>query len=136
MKLCQIYNSAAHYRESIFLLMDNAFNCDYVFGKSLGDIKQMDTSKLRGRVTKVNNKKLGYGIYWQPKVQSLLSKNYDTFLILGDTRCISTWLFCILARLFHRKKRIFFWSHGWYGKETKAQKLLKKILKWIVRQPN
>lgn len=132
MKLCQIYNYAAHYRAEIFQLMDQTFDCDYVFGASLGDIKQMDTSVLRGNVTKVKNKKIGH-FYWQPHVISLLGKGYDTYLILGDTRCLSTWMFCLIARLLYRKKRIFFWSHGWYGKETKAEKILKKI---FFRLPN
>lgn len=125
MHLCQIYNSAAHYREEIFLAMDRTFDCDYVFGASLGDIRQMDTSKFRGYVTKVKNKRW-HGFYWQLGVQRLLNEDYDTFLILGDTRCISTWLFCIRARLFCRNKRIFFWTHGWYGKETRLEKMLKK----------
>lgn len=133
MKLCQIYNSAAHYREEIFLLMDRSFECDYVFGSLIGDIRQMDTTLLKGKVTKVVNKSFGHGFYWQPGVQSLLTNDYDTFLVLGDTRCLSTWAFCIRARLFHIRKRVFFWSHGWYGKETKAEKFLKKI---FFRLPN
>ena len=127
MKILQIYNSAAHYRTSIFLLMDKEFDCDYVFGESLGDIKQMDTSLLRGKVTKVKNHFFRKGFYWQPEVQSMLTKDYDTFLVLGDTRCLSTWLFCIRARLFHRRKRIFFWTHGWYGKESGIEKWVKKL---------
>ena len=126
MKICQIYNSAAHYRQSIFLLIDKEFECDYLFGESLGDIKQMDTSLLRGSVTKVRNHFVGKGFYWQPKVQKQLNKSYNTFLILGDYHCLSTWLLCIRARLFYRRKRIFFWTHGWYGKENVIEKLVKK----------
>ena len=133
MKLCQIYNSAAHYREEIFLLIDRTFDCNFVFGAFLGDIRQMDTYLLKGKVRKVENRHLCHGFYWQPKIQGVLTKKYDTFLMLGDTRCLSTWLFCIRARLFHRRKRIFFWSHGWYGKETKVEKFLKKI---FFRLPN
>ena len=116
MKLCLIYNSAPHYRKGIFLLLDKEFDCDYLFGESLGDIKQMDTTKLRGRVTKVKNRFFVGAFYWQPGVQRLLTKSYDTYLILGDYHCLSTWLFCMRARLFHRKKRIYFWTHGWYGR--------------------
>ena len=127
MKICQIYNNAAHYRKGIFTLMDCEFNCDYVFGSSLGDIKQMDTSEFRGKVTKVKNSFFLKGFYWQPRVQSLLNKDYNVFIMLGDTRCLSTWLFCLRARLFHRKKRIFFWTHGWYGKESPIEKTVKKM---------
>ena len=133
MKLLQIYNSAPHYRESIFRLIDNTFDCDYIFGKKMGDIKQMDTSFLRGTVTKVDNKRFPGRLYWQKGVQKNLRFGYDTFIILGDTRCLSTWLFCLRARLFFPKKRIFFWTHGWYGKESRFEGVLKKL---FFRLPN
>lgn len=127
MKICQIYNGAAHYRENFFLMMDSVFDCDYVFGESTGDIRQMDTTKLRGHVMKVKNHFFSHGFYWQSGIQHLLLKKYDFYLILGDTHCLSTWLFCLRARMWHRKKRIFFWTHGWYGKENFMEKILKKI---------
>ena len=133
MKLLQIYNSAPHYRESIFRLIDSTFDCDYIFGKSMGDIKQMDTSFLRGNVTKVDNKYLPGRFYWQKGVQKYLGRDYDKFIALGDTRCLSTWLFCIRARLFYPKKRVFFWTHGWYGKEGRMERMLKKL---FFRLPN
>lgn len=126
MKICLIYNSAAHYRESIFMLMDCEFDCDFLFGESMGDIRQMDTSKLRGAVTKVKNHFLKGGFYWQPGVQRLLRSKYDAFVFLGDTRCLSTWLFCIRANLAKRGNQIYFWTHGWYGKETCIERWLKK----------
>ena len=133
MKLLQIYNSAPHYRESIFRLVDSTFDCDYIYGMRMDDIKQMDTSFMKGKVTKVNNKRLPGSFYWQNGVQKYLRQGYDTFIILGDTRCLSTWLFCTRARLFYPKKQIFFWTHGWYGKESRAEKVLKKL---FFRLPN
>lgn len=126
MKILQIYNSAAHYRESVFLLMDKTFDCDYVFGESLGDIKQMDTSKFRGCVTIVNNRFFRRGFYWQPGIQQFLGKDYDAYIMLGDTRSLSTWWFCLRAKLSGRSKRIYFWTHGWYGKETGLERWLKR----------
>lgn len=126
MKLCLIYNSAAHYRESIFLRLDSEFDCDFVFGESLGDIKQMDTSILHGDVMKVKNKSIWKGLYWQPGIQRLLDSKYDTFVMLGETRCLSTWLFCLRAKQKGRSKRICFWTHGWYGKESRMERWLKK----------
>lgn len=126
MKLCQIYNSAAHYREGVFLLIDKTFDCDYVFGESLGDIRQMDTSKFRGNVTTVKNHFFQKGFYWQPGVQGLLKKKYDAYIMLGDTRCLSTWLFCLRAKLKGCSKQIYFWTHGWYGKENAMGSWLKK----------
>lgn len=127
MKFCLIYNFAQHYRTSIFKLIDQEFDCDFVFGDSYLNVKKMDYALLRGKVTEVHTKHFG-GWSYQPGIQSLLRKDYDTFVLLGESRSLSTWLFCIRARLFHRKKKVCFWSHGWYGKETKVENILKKML--------
>ena len=85
----------------------------------------MDYSLLNGKVTELHNGKIGPFAY-QHGTLSLLKK-YDTFLMIGDTRNLATWLFMFLSK-FHRNKRIFFWCHGWYGKETKLESFLKHIL--------
>lgn len=127
MKLCLIYNFAQHYRASIFKLIDETFDCHFVFGDSYLDVKKMDYSLLRGKVTEVPTKHLG-GWSYQKGIQSLLRKDYDSYILLGESRSLSTWLFCLRARLFHPKKRIYFWSHGWYGKETRMENVIKKML--------
>lgn len=127
MKLCLIYNFAQHYRTSIFTLMDKKFCVDFVFGDSMGDVKKMDYSLLRGNVNEVHINKFKKGYSWQPKVISYLFKDYDRYILLGDTRSLSTWVFCILARILCPQKKVYFWSHGWYGKESKKEKLIKKI---------
>jgi glycosyltransferase involved in cell wall biosynthesis len=127
MRILQVYNSAAHYRESVFLLIDEHYDCDYVFGRQFGDIKQMDTSKLHGRVMITENKFLGRHFYWQPGVQDFLRRDYDAFLLLGDTHCLSTWIFCFRAYLLGLRNKVYFWTHGWYGKETRIERLLKKV---------
>lgn len=131
-KLCLIYNFAQHYRESIFLLIDNHFSCDYFFGNSLGDIKQMDTSKLKGQVKKVEYIRW-HGFWWQKGVTAMSVKPYDTFLMLGETHNLSTWLFSLRLRLFYPRKKLYYWSHGWYGKEKRNEKFLKKV---FFRLPN
>lgn len=127
MRLCLIYNYAQHYRSSIFSLIDKEFDCDFVFGDKMSDVKKMDYSLLTGNVLEVKTKRLFGGWYYQPGVFRQLRKDYDTYLILGETRALSTWLFCIVARLFYPRKKVFFWSHGWYGKETRLERAIKKI---------
>ena len=46
-KLCLIYNTAPRYREAIFRAIDNEYDCDWYFGKTKSDIKEMDTSLLK-----------------------------------------------------------------------------------------
>ena len=127
LNLCLIYNYAQHYRTSIFKLIDQEYDCDFFFGDSYLNVKKMDYSLLRGRVTEVAIKRIG-GWSYHPGIQRLLNMDYDAYLLLGESRSLSTWLFFIRARLFHKKKRVYFWSHGWYGKESRAERIFKKLL--------
>ena len=106
-------------------------NVDFVFGDTMGDVKKMDYSLLRHSVMEVGKIKIGHLTY-QKKVVSLLRKNYTHYLILPDTRCISSWLFLLISR-FYSKKKVYIWTHGWYGKESGIEKILKKIM---FRLPN
>lgn len=127
MKLCVIYNYAQHYRTNIFTLMDKTFNCDWMFGDSMDDVKKMDYSLLHGQVTETHTKNLIAGWYWQPGVVGQLFKDYDHYILLGETRALSTWTFCLLARLLKPQKKVYFWTHGWYGKESIIESIVKKL---------
>lgn len=127
MKILYLDNVASHYRKAVFLLMDKTFDIDYLFGASLGDIKQMDTSILRGHVEKTQTKRVFGRWYWQPGLIGKLFKSYDKYLLIGETHALSTWLFCMLANLIGKRKRVYFWTHGWYGKESGIERSVKKF---------
>lgn len=133
MKLCNIYNFAPHYRASIFVEMDRAFDCDWYFGKSNADIKKMDYALLTGRITELNTRLLGPFSWYVGMLRLLRCKEYDTYLVFGQTKDLSTWIFCLIGRVFYPKKRIYLWTHGWYGKETSVQAFIKRI---FFRLPN
>lgn len=128
MKICLIYNFAQHYRTGIFQLIDQNFECVFVFGDEYLDIKKMDYSLLKGKVNEVPTKKIFGGWLYRPCIQKYLHEDFDCYLMLGESRVLSTWLFCIKARLFHPHKKVYFWSHGWYGKESKVERIMKKML--------
>ena len=129
MKLCNIYNSAAHYRRGIFLRMDEAFDCAWAFGrKPIGgkDIKSMEPREFRRFLGYLDNRRIAGNWYWQRGALRLLFRDFDTYLVLGEPFCLSTWIFCALAKLMPRK-RVFFWTHGWYGRENFVKRVMKKI---------
>lgn len=132
MKVCLIYNYAQHYRASIFKLIDQTFDCDFVFGDKMGDVKKMDYSLLQGKITEVHTLRMPGGWNWQPILSQLLKK-YDVYILLGETKSLSTWVFSIISRILTPQKKLFFWSHAWYGKESSIEKLIKKI---FFRLPN
>lgn len=72
----------------------------------MSDVKKMDYSLLKGNVEEVHNKHLK-GSYFQKGVLRKLRQDYDRYIMLGETRCISTWLFLILSKFYRKRKYIF-----------------------------
>ena len=123
-RLCYVTTIAAHYRSAIYLLMDKTFDIDFIFGDHPADIR-FDISQLRNHAKVIWNTQITSRIDYQKGVPFLFTK-YDTILITGATHCLSTWLLLFFAYPF-KKKRVFLWSHGWYGKESRMERIMKKI---------
>ena len=114
-KLCCIYNSAAHYREPIFMLMDQTFDVDWHFGPLKDDsIKQMDISTLK-HAKRYKTLYFGRFSWIKGYLPQLFKKEYRTYLTLGESYNLSGWLFLFLCKWFNKKK-VYLWSHGFYGK--------------------
>lgn len=126
MKLCIIYNYAPHYRTEIFKLIDEEFDCTWYFGDSMSDVKKMDYAILKHPIIEVKTTKIG-NFSFMNGIIGLLLKGYSHYLILPDTHSLSSWLFLLLSRL-HPQKKVYIWTHGWYGKESRVEKILKKIM--------
>lgn len=124
-KYCLIYNYAQHYRLGIFKLLNNNLKVDFYFGDKLGDIKKIDYSELSNFKGELKNIKVWNNFYWQKGALRLLLKKYDNFILLGEYHCLSTWLFLFVNKIVGKK--VFLWSHAWYGKENEWEKLVKKL---------
>lgn len=128
-KFCLIYNTAPHYREAIFKAIDNEYDCDWYFGETKSDIKEMDLSLLKsysyyryyGNPSK---------LYWKSVLSNLFKKKYGTYMILAESRALSDYVFIGLKTLLFPKKKIYIWTHGWYGKESKLEEKMKL---WLFR---
>lgn len=129
-KLCLIYNTAPRYREAIFRAIDAEYDCDWYFGPTKSDIKEMDTSQLKNvSYYKTYGNPLKW--YWKRHYLRLLfRKDYSNYFMLAETRSISDWIFFWLAFKFFKKKKFYIWTHGWYGKETGIDAKMKL---WLYR---
>lgn len=128
MKLCLIYNFAPKYREGIFCKIDSKYDCDWYFGENQTNIKGLDLSMLKRVKTLRNRTVFRHPLYWQQGVLGLLRNNeYRTYFMLGDLYCLSTWAFIFLKKILCPGKHIYFWTHGWYGKEGFVKRVLKRI---------
>jgi glycosyltransferase involved in cell wall biosynthesis len=124
-KTCLIYNYAQHYRASIFSLLDKELDIEFYFGDKMQDVKKMDYSLLSNFKYELKNIKIISSIYWQKGAIKLFFKKYDNYIILGEYYCISTWILLILCKI--SKKKIYLWTHGWYGRENLWKKIIKKF---------
>lgn len=126
-KLCLIYNTAPRYREAVFRAIDKEYDCDWYFGYTQNDIKEMDTSLLKN-VKYYKSWGNPAKLYWKRGILKLLfKKEYQNFFMLAEARSITDYLFFALASMLFPKKRIYIWTHGWYGKETG---LIAKMKLW------
>ena len=127
-KLCLVFNIASRYREAIYRLIDQSYPCDWYFGINTTDIKEFDLSLLHS-VRKVREWRVPHTPFcYQRGIPALLwRREYQTFFMLGDMYSLSSWVVLLSRKLFFPKKKIYFWTHGWYGKETAIRKFLKKI---------
>lgn len=126
MRILQHNNIGSHYRAAIYLLMDKELGCDFCFGDHLDDIKKIDYSVFTHKVTELHNVFFKHG-YWQKGMLRMLREDYDTYILNGDSRCVSTWLFLFLKNLFYPRKKAYLWSHGMLGKEGGLNKLVCRL---------
>ena len=123
-KLCLISNTASHYRTPIYKLIDQTFDTRFFFSEPFENIKLKDYRELSNTVTELKTWHW-HNFSFQHGAVALLKHDFDYFITLGDVRSLSTWVFLIRAKL-HNKK-VYVWTHGWYGKESKVEILIKKL---------
>lgn len=123
-RLVLIYNTAPRYREAIFRAIDEEYDCEWYFGETKTDIKEMDLSLLKSaHYYKYSGKPSK--LYWKKGLLSLLfKKENQVFFTLAESRSLTDYLFFGLSRIL--KKKVYVWTHGWYGKETRLEAALKK----------
>jgi glycosyltransferase involved in cell wall biosynthesis len=112
-KYCLIYNFPQHYRETIFKKMDDEIDCDFYFGDKLDwapDIKPMNVEGLKGFKGILKNKKIFKLFIWQKGAFMLVFKNYQHYILYGDSFYISNYFLVLFAKLLGKKT--YLWTHG------------------------
>ncbi len=124
-KICMFFNDLAVYRRAIYKMLDEEYDCEWYIEDVNTGVKEFDASELK-RVHRLPVRKRG-SFYTVKGFLKLLRQDFDVYFVLGATRNFTLFVFCVLKRLFYPDKRVYFWTHGLYGKETKAELLLWKI---------
>lgn len=124
-KYCLIYNFNQHYRQAIFKKMYSELDCDFYFGDKLDwapDIKPMDLKDFKGYKATLENKRILKYFIWQVGAFKLVFKNYDFYILYGDSFYLSNWFIMIFAKLL--RKKTFIWTHGLYKDLSWKSKVL------------
>jgi glycosyltransferase involved in cell wall biosynthesis len=100
--------------------IENNFDTYWYFENANTGCKVFDKNELKHSYS-LHVVKLG-SYFWDKGLVSLLRKDYDNFLITGATRNLSLYTMLLAKCIFFRKKKIYLWSHGYYGKESWIQK--------------
>jgi len=125
-RICCLFNVMPHYRSAIYNLISEELPVDIYAGDTAGfPIKLIAYPQLKGFKRTFRYRKVFKSAYILSGASLLSFKNYNTYLITGAYNCISTWL--ILAMLLFSQKKVYLWSHGFYGGEGKIKNLIKKI---------
>lgn len=126
-KICCIFNIPSLYREKIYLDIDKEYDCEWYFEREENGINLFDTNKLK-KVHILEHGKFFSRFYTMKGLVSMVwkHKEYDKYLMLGTPMCVSLWELCIFLKLFRPNKKIYFWTHGWYGKETITERIIKR----------
>lgn len=123
-KYCFSFNDPSIYREAIYKLMDESYDCDWYFDELDSSLKSFDVRELQ-HVYELKRVNIG-PFYWVKGLLPLLWKGYKVYLMRGATRNLSSFVFLILKKIFFPQKKVIFWTHGFYGKESKLETLLFK----------
>ena len=104
--------------------MDEKLNCHFYIGDRTTDQKVMNYGELGGFKKELKNT-FFQKFYWQSGALSQIFKPYQFYIMTGEPFNISIWAILVLNKLMGKK--IFLWSHGWYGDEGPFKSKIKKI---------
>ncbi len=127
-------NMAPHYRGLLWRILaeDDSLNMNFYFGSSLnGSIKEIDFNdpfwkNRKQKLRRLKNRRIAGRIVWQSGViRKIISSNISGALFLGDMNILSTWIAALLLKL--RGIEVYFWGHGFTGKENLPVKWLRTL---------
>lgn len=128
MKIAMLFPYTPSYREAIYKLMDKELEVDWFFcGNAKRNLKMFDYSLLKRCNLTMEEKKFFGPIVYYKGVKKLNLQQYDVIICAGVIRSLSEWWLLQKMGKGMKKPKIFLWTHGWYGKETMLQKMVKKF---------
>ena len=127
-KIAMLFPYAPSYREPIYQLMDKKLDIDWYFcGDAERNLKMFDYKLLNHCNLTMEEKKILGPIVYYKGITDLNLQQYDAIICAGVIRCLSEWWLLQKWGKNMKRPQVFLWTHGWYGKETKIQRILLKF---------
>jgi glycosyltransferase involved in cell wall biosynthesis len=105
--------------------MEAELDCRFYFGETTeASIKKMDYNVLRHKPVELRYVRLFSHFNWLKGSVGLTFSDFDSYILIGEPYCLSTWCTLVLNRLLGKKT--YLWSHGWYGDEGALKTIIKK----------
>ena len=126
-KIAMLFPYAPSYREAIYKLMDKELDVDWFFcGNAKRNLKLFDYSLLKHCDLSMEEKKILGPVVYYKGIKKLSLQQYDAIICPGVIRSLSEWW--LLQKMGKRMNysKIYLWTHGWYGKESLFQQIVKK----------
>lgn len=127
-KIAMLFPYAPSYREPIYKLMDEELNVNWYFcGNANRNLKMFDYSLLKHCNLTMKEHRICGSIVSYDGIKKLNLQQYDVIICAGVIRSLSEWWLLQKMSKGMKRTKIFLWTHGWYGKETAIQKMIKKF---------
>ena len=123
-----LFPYAPSYREAIYRKMDARMDVHWFFaGNAERNLRLLDYSVLKSCNLNMSERNIIGPVTRYAGINNLCLGNYDVIIIAGIIKNISEWT--LLFKYGRKKKgpKVFLWTHGWYGKESKFQRIIKKF---------
>lgn len=129
MKIAMLFPYAPSYREPIYQLMDREFDIDWFFcGNAERPLKLFDYNLLKNCNLEMEEKKV-VGLFTRyVGLNALHLQNYDALIIAGVYQNLSEWKLAFKFGRCRKSPKLFFWTHGMYGKESMFRRFVKNML--------
>ena len=127
-RIAMIFPYTPSYRDLIYRKMDEEFDVDWFFcGNAERPMKLMDYSRLKKCDISMTEERLVGSIHKYDGIKKLNLDHYDVIIVPSVIRCTSTWWLVLHYGGGKRGPKLYFWTHGWYGKEKGIIKFIKKL---------
>ena len=95
---------------------------------------KLESESLNSRIRNVKGHWLSkkYLIWQSNIIRVCLTDKFDSIVFLGEMNILSNWIGALICRI--RRKRVFFWSHGFYGNEGSLKCFFRKLFYKIANE--